>query len=467
MSPSIRGKKAFALVLSVMMLSNVCMPTVFANEVNAETGKSQTTQEMTQQQTGEVPNQVTPEVAPEVVPEVVPEVKTEVTPEESVKVHQVTEEELEDGLSEEAYKEYYWSLAGEFTEEENAIMNEFYREVPDNGMQRCIYIDKGKLKLKGDPSSETWTQGQVYNASDITKIAMQQGKDLKILLITDVQLVATPIKEKRALEMVENLVKKTQPDLVITLGDNTSGVFSHFQTRRFVKFMQELNVPWAITLGNHDSEGLGDRNWHGNQYEGATQSLFKMGPSNIHGVGNYGINVESPQGDIVYSLIMMDTNVDREEGFDHVYQDQMDWYKWMVEGVSKAQYGDYAPESGKVVPSMVFFHIPTPEFQQASDAVARGEIDPSTVFGANKETVCAPLVNNGFFDLAKQLQSTSHIFAGHDHNNSLSVNWENIRLTYVLKTGPTSYSLPEMQGGTLLTIKDGTHAVEVEHLYMK
>ena len=54
---------------------------------------------------------------------------------------------------------------------------------------------------------------------------------------------------------------------------------------------------------------------------------------------------------------------------------------------------------------------------------------------------------------------------GHDHVNSLSVEYKGVRLTYGLKTGPTCYSDEDMEGATLITIMDGTNEVVVEHVY--
>ena len=44
--------------------------------------------------------------------------------------------------------------------------------------------------------------------------------------------------------------------------------------------------------------------------------------------------------------------------------------------------------------------------------------------------------------------------------------WEGIRMTYVLKTGPGSYSDKDLQGGTLVTIDAGTQEVSLEHIHI-
>ena len=181
-----------------------------------------------------------------------------------------------------------------------------------------------------------------------------------------------------------------------------------------------------------------------------------MGPGNITGVGNYVINIADTDGNIIYSLIVMDSNVERKyedgEDYDYIHEDQIQWYEWAAEG---------QPD----VPSMLFFHIPLPEFADAQSMLESGEISDPTAFGVNHEPVCAPPYNSGLFDKIVELGSTTHVFVGHDHINSLSLTYEGVRLTYGLKTGPTCYFEEEMQGATLITIADGTNEVILENIY--
>ena len=75
------------------------------------------------------------------------------------------------------------------------------------------------------------------------------------------------------------------------------------------------------------------------------------------------------------------------------------------------------------------------------------------------------VITSGLFDKIAELGSTTHIFVGHDHINSLSVTYDGVRLTYGLKTGPTCYFEEEMQGATLITITGDTNEVLVENIY--
>ena len=68
------------------------------------------------------------------------------------------------------------------------------------------------------------------------------------------------------------------------------------------------------------------------------------------------------------------------------------------------------------------------------------------------EGISSSPVNNGFFDVVKELGSTKHMIAGHDHDNDYSIVYEGIRLTYAVKVGRGCYFTEDMMGGTTLTI---------------
>ncbi|MEX1376243.1 MAG: metallophosphoesterase [Eubacteriales bacterium] len=308
----------------------------------------------------------------------------------------------------------------------------------------------------GSPSTDIWTESNEYNPASANQLIKSDGEDFKILLLADIQLGSSISKDKKALEMVDELVKETDPDFIMTTGDNSYFALADFMTIRVIKQLESYGIPWSTTLGNHDTDSLADRNWLGNQYQNAENSLFEMGPSNIHGVGNYVINIVDTDGSVIYSLIVLDSHGDRDyaegEDYDFIYYDQIKWYEWVVSAQSE-------------VPSMLFFHIPLPEYAEAAAMLESGDLSDPNAFGENHEPVCDAPVNSGLFDKAVELGSTSHIFAGHDHINSLSVNYEGIRLTYGLKTGATCYSEEEMQGATLITIAGDTNQVTVEHIY--
>lgn len=313
--------------------------------------------------------------------------------------------------------------------------------------------------LKGVDSEEIWTEDQILDTDEIPALEMTAGEDFRILVLADTQLGARPTDKWKVRKLMNILVEQTDPDFVTTVGDNTASFIGHRRTRWIISRFEAMNLPWSVTLGNHDGEGLADRTWLGNRYEEGENSLFSLGPGNIHGTGNYAVNITGESGEIVYSLIMMDSNTYRryESGrdYDYIYNDQIQWYEWLNDGLSGSQ--------GKPVPTMLFFHIPLPEFDSIRQEWEAGELEAA---GGMREGVFCPPVNSGFFDTIKEVGTTTHIFNGHDHVNSLSAEWEEVLFTYVLKTGTGSYSDKDLQGGTLITIDGASHEIDVEHIYI-
>ncbi len=336
----------------------------------------------------------------------------------------------------------------------------------------CIFLLLNLLLLipiQGDPSKDLWFATDEYEPEAVATLSFQEGEDFKILLLSDIQLdISLPLKNRKALQIITDLVERTNPDLIMTTGDNTSWVFSGYMAKKLTNFFDSFEIPWAVTFGNHDGESRRDKNWHGNVYESGEYSLFSMGPSTLPGVGNYTIRIEE-NGESAMLLVMLDSHDRREyaEGsdYDFIYPSQIDWYKAQIKGESEYAYGSMRTLLGGTVPSLAFFHIPLPEYQDMIDLWESKNLDPATTYGEARESAYAPPVNTGLFDAMKELKSTEHVFVGHDHVNNLSGIYEGIRLSYGLKTGPVSYYSKDLQGGTLITIKRGSHNVEINHLY--
>jgi len=340
-------------------------------------------------------------------------------------------------------------------------------------MSSCCGLRLHSEKVIGKPSSEIWFEEDTYDTTSVPSLTVKDGVEYRMLLLADTQLDGSPGRVHKTLKLIETLVDSVKPDLIVTLGDNAEWIYSDVMAKKLVKKYESFNIPYAITLGNHDSEGRKGRGWYGNFYESAPNSLFRYGPSNIHGVGNYSVLLKDEEGNIIYDLIMMDSNVRRNypdgEGYDFIHRDQIEWYKWNVKGVSSAKYGTFQPESGKVVPSICFFHIPLVEYGDAVKAIKNGKIDSTKVIGEVREGVASAKVNSGLFDVMKEMKSTTHVFVGHDHVNNLSVNWQGIQLSYGLKSGYTSYYSEDMIGGTLVTLKknkSGKVEVNIEYIYI-
>ncbi len=261
-------------------------------------------------------------------------------------------------------------------------------------------------------------------------------------------------------ETIDKLIKKTKPDLITLTGDNA---FDPFAYLRLINFIEKYNIPWAPVMGNADHEGLVSEFWIAYRLTKAKNCLFKCGPEGM-GYGNYIINI-TENGKPIHTLFMMDTHHEdgiQQGSYDHFYKEQIEWYKWAVEGIKNTV--------GRIVPSSVFMHIPVPEYLDAWYSIQDGKgglLPPydKVPFCKYQEEIGAPLFNFGFFELCKNLKSTKNMLCGHEHTNCFSIDYQGIVLTYVLKTGYGCYWEHETHGGTTLTVKSTGETI-TEHNYI-
>ena len=69
-----------------------------------------------------------------------------------------------------------------------------------------------------------------------------------------------------------------------------------------------------------------------------------------------------------------------------VNENQIEWYKWAVNGINKT--------SGKNVPNMAFMHVPVPEYKELND---------NFEMGLRQEDSCTARDNDGFFEAFQQM----------------------------------------------------------------
>lgn len=295
------------------------------------------------------------------------------------------------------------------------------------------------------------------------------GEDLKITVFTDLHLeqqFASYSKNNLTIEMLKKNIETEKPDLVIFTGDIVTSIFTKNRVVGVAELMESYGIYWAPVFGNHDGE-------HNKALSRAEiteiwstydHCLIKKGDT--YGYGNYIVNIKTSATAVSQSLIFMDSNLYMSDAdkakygiegdsYDFIKPEQIDWYKNNLNAI-KAQYGS--------VPSLLFMHIPIPEFK---DAYENG----TKVYGEKHEGVACSAYNSGMFSVIKELASTKAIFSGHDHINDYNYLHEGVNFIYVQKSGYASYDLytkdmvdskeGRRQGCTVVTLKaDGTFTVE-------
>ena len=274
---------------------------------------------------------------------------------------------------------------------------------------------------------------------------VEDGEDFVILNLTDFQLHDGK-STYTSFSIIDELVETTHPDLITVLGDTAEDNGTYTTTANFtaiVNHIDALGIPWAPIYGNHDNDNYREQNsikdvtstWINNTFTSAENCLFNVGPADVNGNGNYIVKVvNSSTGEIVKSLIFLDSGT---SGVDSTH---VTFYENAIGYCEDVNGGD-TPES------IVFLHIPLPEYRTLYDnddyAGIAGEVPH-----AHGTT--------DFFAKIKELGSTTHVICGHDHENSFYGEYQGVYLMYCIKSSDGDYFDNLQLGGTTFTIGDTT-----------
>lgn len=310
---------------------------------------------------------------------------------------------------------------------------------------------------KGIAVCDAWSPEDTYTA-DYAQSIDAGSDDFKILCLTDVHIrnhgtFAAAFGVNFILDgmseiQLKKLIKNVNPDLIVVGGDTVLTAWNDICTQQFCDFLEKFEIPWAPIFGNHDYEGRADKAKLAEIYEASEHCLFKSGPEGMNGMGNYIVNL-TRNNEVVYSLFMLDDGqfrvVDGQITDGGVGENQIEWYKWAVNGINET--------SGKTVPNMAFMHVAVPEYAQLEDGFE---------MGIRGEETCTAKVNDGFFEIFKANGGT-HMFAGHDHNNNFITELDGVNVGYMTKSSYNCYFTFDALGGTVLTLdQDNNVNMEIE-----
>jgi 3',5'-cyclic AMP phosphodiesterase CpdA len=336
-----------------------------------------------------------------------------------------------------------------------------------------LFIVLGLFSCRGgfDFLGSLWNPGDEYRSEDYERLVKRDGEDFRILQFTDTHVNAYyddfDTLEK-TFRMMSDAIHAQRPDLMVLTGDNVGNFFNSHWAWQLIEFLDSFAIPYALVMGNHDGDFMkleDDNQQHivAEIFSRGSYSLFEMGPDNLTGTGNYGLHIVNGRGAIIYALILLDSNSD------YLRRDQVAWYEWYVRGVAEAAY----PAGGaEKVKSLLFFHIPLPEIADIKREMEQNDLcdeDGRSAAAAFGESPPQQPVNTGLFEAVEKLGSTTHLFFGHDHLNTLNYNYRGVYFVYGLKTGYCAYHDPERLGATLIILKgeDSVTDVSVEHCYLR
>ncbi|ETS80399.1 hypothetical protein PFICI_07928 [Pestalotiopsis fici W106-1] len=217
-------------------------------------------------------------------------------------------------------------------------------------------------------------------------------------------------------DFIEKILDIEHPDLVVLTGDQLHHDIPDSQSALFkvVAPIIKRSIPFATVFGNHDSEGRHalSRTAQMSILQDLPFSLCEPGPEHVDGIGNFCLKILAPAPSRcpLSTLYFLDSHGQipseiHNPDYEPIAQNQIDWFT----DISKTQRTAREKDSGNsgFYPSLVFLHIPLPEFGDPHLLVSNGR---------RREPTEGPSVNSHFYD-ALVREGVSAVGCGHDHVN--------------------------------------------------
>ena len=229
-------------------------------------------------------------------------------------------------------------------------------------------------------------------------LELDYKSDYRILQLTD-----THIGDKDNVQLhydfMDLTIKEANPDLIVVTGDVFTFASRH-TAKEFFDFLDSYEVPWTLTFGNHDEQCFFSIDWLTSELNSrGGYCIFKdVQDDDVQGNANFAINLKK-DNKVFEQLIIMDSNRYNFKGYfgyDYFKEDQINWYKELVDYTTS--------QNGGVVDSLMFYHIPLPE---VNDAWAAAKADPTAAANAPilKQATANPLVKNSIIKKTRAMMT--------------------------------------------------------------
>lgn len=250
----------------------------------------------------------------------------------------------------------------------------------------------------------------------------KEGK-FKILQLADTHIIAGDERSERALQNVKAVLEAEKPDFIIHTGDMIFGSPATESARLLLQILSDSGIPFAVTLGNHDSDfdlSRADIYEFVCSFRGNVNAPADLG---ISGFSNGILTLSGPNG-LERVLYLFDSgNRDYLSGiksWGYVHADQIEWYR-------RASNYFTSSHGGEPVSSIAFMHIPVPEYQLGlHDSKKKARY----LRGNLGEEPASPVFNSGLYVAMREQGDVKAMVAGHDHNNDFVMLWQGFYFIY-------------------------------------
>ncbi|WP_236586969.1 metallophosphoesterase family protein [Brevibacterium casei] len=288
----------------------------------------------------------------------------------------------------------------------------------------------------------------------------------------------------RTTELQNAVLDDAKPDFVVINGDVIDGgpktVTEVKQAiNNVVLPMEQRQIPWALTFGNHDEDSTGKTGFdEADMIDFISQYRYNLNTTgaDVTGTSNQVVTVSSSTGDDdAFAIWLLDSgryapkeiagqSLEGYPNWDWLRFDQIEWYARASRALEE--------RAGRLVPGLVFQHIALHEHRMMwySSIDFRGEsAHPAakkkhSIVGERNENECPGPFNSGMFNAMLARGDVQGLFVGHDHINTYSGNYFGIELGYSPSTGFGPYGLPgekrnQLRGARVFTLEEGVDGV--------
>lgn len=273
------------------------------------------------------------------------------------------------------------------------------------------------------------------------------------------------------LALIGKAVKELKPDLVVYMGDNARASTEYEMRAVISRITYPFSVsdtPFDLVFGNHDRECEVDLPTQLKLYREHENCYAFNADDGLSGYGNHNLVIKSGDGEKdIFNLWFIDSHnlySDRSKSYyDAVHEDQIEWYKKTAKELADKN-------GGKVLPSLLFQHIPVPEeYELLREAKPYEKLDSvqghktysdkyymlkPEVEGYLGEGPAVPDFNSGEFAAWKETGDVLGAFFGHDHMNDFAGYVDGILLAQCKTAGFRVYTDGCRSGVRLITLEE-------------
>ncbi len=265
-------------------------------------------------------------------------------------------------------------------------------------------------------------------------------------------------------------------DLIEVTGD-TFMLSNSAAVESFIEFMDGIGIPYAMIWGNHDRQSTYNPNWISRRFMEAPNCLYtEVENDDVHERSNYVINLIGPEGTAAWQITHLDSGASYRKNafefnltYDYIRDDQLAWMSAEHDAV------------GKDVPVVCYYHIAQADYDNAWDAINSGAEGYKSGFFRTETFAASKYARSmGPVFLANNVKAS---FVGHAHADDWTVTTPDgiiyglgVKSGYELYYGDIKAGYEgagfevtqdfKLSGASLVTLKDTSGGLKLEHLYL-